>query len=88
MEAGLDSMSLIDLRASLEGAFAIDLPATVILDHPTIAALIKHINSMSKVSIVISLVDCHFTWFVHHTYTTVDTSSSRCSLTKNTCSCL
>ena len=50
-------MSVIALRASLEGAFAIDLPATAILDHPTIAALSKHINSMNKVSIALSLVE-------------------------------
>ena len=58
MEAGLDSMSVIDLRASLEGAFAIELPATVIFDHPNIAALAKHIHSMIKVSIALSCMDC------------------------------
>ena len=47
----MDSMSIIDLRASLERAFKVDLPATVVVDHPTIMALAKHIFSLNKVSI-------------------------------------
>jgi len=56
MEAGMDSLSIIDLRASLERAFALELPATLLFDHPTIASLAKHIELMmtrSKVSIII-----------------------------------
>ena len=51
MEAGLDSMSIIQLRASLEGAFTISLPATLIIDHPTIAAVAKHIKTLNKASL-------------------------------------
>ena len=50
----LDSLSIVDLRASLERAFALELPATLLFDHPTIASLAKHIVlMMSTVSIII-----------------------------------
>jgi NAD(P)-dependent dehydrogenase (short-subunit alcohol dehydrogenase family)/acyl carrier protein len=42
-ELGLDSIMVIDLRARLSHALDYDLPATVAIDHPTVAALARHI---------------------------------------------
>ncbi|WP_345055751.1 SDR family NAD(P)-dependent oxidoreductase [Streptomyces rameus] len=41
-ECGLDSIMVIDLRARLAHALAEELPATVALDHPTVAQLAAH----------------------------------------------
>lgn len=49
MDAGLDSLGAVELRASLESAFAMELPATVTFDHPSVAALAAHIAGRSKV---------------------------------------
>jgi acyl transferase domain-containing protein/acyl carrier protein len=42
-EAGLDSIMVIDLRARLAHALGADLPATIALDHPTVARLSGHV---------------------------------------------
>ena len=47
MEAGLDSLGAVELRNALAAKFAVELPATVTLDQPTIAALAQHIASLS-----------------------------------------
>ena len=39
MEAGLDSLSAVELRNSLAETYALELPATLMFDHPSIAAL-------------------------------------------------
>ena len=39
MEAGLDSLGVMELRNALSTKFAVELPATVILDFPSISAL-------------------------------------------------
>jgi acyl carrier protein len=41
MEAGLDSLGAVELRASLVTEFGIELPATLTFDYPSIAALSK-----------------------------------------------
>lgn len=52
MEAGLDSLGGIEFRASLMDVFAIDLPATVVFDHPTITSIARHILAMDKVGVL------------------------------------
>lgn len=43
MEAGLDSLSAVELRKSLAEQYGLDLPATLMFDHPSIAALSAYI---------------------------------------------
>lgn len=39
MAAGLDSLASVEFRNALEGKLALTLPATLIFDHPTVAAI-------------------------------------------------
>ena len=48
MEAGLDSLGAVELRNALQSRFGVDLPATVTLDHPTIAALAQYMAGLSR----------------------------------------
>lgn len=50
MEAGLDSLSAMDLRVELISKLATDLPATLTYDHPTANAIIAHILSQQDSS--------------------------------------
>jgi len=44
MQAGLDSMSAIELRSALESEFGVSLPATITYDHPTAIAMAKYLE--------------------------------------------
>jgi acyl transferase domain-containing protein/acyl carrier protein len=46
-EMGLDSIMAIDLRARLSHALAVDLPATVAIDHPTVAAMARFVVGLA-----------------------------------------
>jgi aryl carrier-like protein len=43
VDLGLDSIMLIDLRARVANALAVDLPATAAIDHPNLTALTHHL---------------------------------------------
>lgn len=51
MEAGLDSLGAIELRTALNSSFGLELPATAIFDHPSIAALASFIASISHTEV-------------------------------------
>ena len=47
MAAGLDSLGAVELRNALAAAFGTELPPTVTLDYPTVAALAGHIAALT-----------------------------------------
>ena len=49
MEAGLDSVGAIELRALLGAKFGAELPATLIFDRPTAAALAAYLAGTLEV---------------------------------------
>ena len=46
IQAGVDSLAAVELRNSLSSMFAISLPATLIFDYPTIAAISSFVREM------------------------------------------
>jgi acyl transferase domain-containing protein/acyl carrier protein len=44
MQAGMDSMGAIELRAALESEFSVSLPATITYDYPTSSAMGKYLE--------------------------------------------
>ncbi len=51
MEAGLDSLGAVELRDTLASQFAIDIPATLIFNHPTAAAIAAFLSSRLSLAI-------------------------------------
>ena len=45
MEAGLDSLGAVELRNTLAASFSLELPATMIFDHPTVAGIVKYLEA-------------------------------------------
>lgn len=45
MEAGLDSLGAVELRDTLASQFAIDVPATLVFDHPNAAGIAAFLSS-------------------------------------------
>ena len=45
MEAGLDSLGAVELRDTLATQFAMDIPATLVFDHPSTAAIAAFLSS-------------------------------------------
>jgi acyl carrier protein len=46
MASGLDSLGAVELRSSLEARLQLQLPATLVFDFPTQAALVSHLDSL------------------------------------------
>ena len=46
MEAALDSLGAVELRNALSQSFAIELPATLAFDHPSISAITTYIGDL------------------------------------------
>jgi acyl carrier protein len=47
MDAGVDSLLAVEFRNRLRSELAVSIPATVVFDYPTIAALAQHLSSLS-----------------------------------------
>ena len=50
MEAGIDSLGAVELRNALGSQLALELPATLIFDYPTIGALSTYLAAHATVS--------------------------------------
>ena len=50
MEAGLDSLGAVELRDTLASQFAVDVPATLVFDHPSAAAIAAFLSSRMSIS--------------------------------------
>ena len=50
LQAGLDSLGAVDLRNALAARFDVRVPATIIFDYPTIAALTEFLMANASAS--------------------------------------
>jgi acyl carrier protein len=51
MEAGLDSLGVVELRNQLQTKLGVDLPATLTFDHPSVAALTTFLAASTRQSL-------------------------------------
>ena len=52
MEAGVDSLAASELVQAIEGEFEVELSATLLFDHPSIASISSHISFKSQICTV------------------------------------
>ena len=45
MEAGVDSLDASEVVQAIGGEFELELPATLLFDHPSMASISDHISS-------------------------------------------
>ena len=43
MQLGMDSLAALELKNNIQGYFGMEMPATIIFDHPTALSLAKYI---------------------------------------------
>lgn len=48
LEAGLDSLGVVELRNKIQIRFEVKLPATITFDFPTPSSLARYLHQMSK----------------------------------------
>ena len=46
MDAGLDSLGAVELKNALSARFGVQLPATLVMDHPTPHAIAGYLSGM------------------------------------------
>ena len=70
MDAGLDSLGAVELRNTLATRFAVDLPATLTFDYPTVRALSQYlVENLTPVMQVGQMVAFRFpTWHCIRTW--------------------
>merc|ERR1712127_275102 len=50
VSAGLDSLGAVELRDKLCSSLAVDLPGTLLFDHPSVNDITAHVMGLSNVS--------------------------------------
>jgi acyl carrier protein len=46
LDAGLDSMSAVELQTMLERSLGVELPGTLVFDYPSVDAVVSHLNGL------------------------------------------
>jgi acyl carrier protein len=47
MDAGLDSLGAVEVKASIERSTGVQLPATVVFDYPSVGAIAAYLSSIA-----------------------------------------